>query len=167
MEFAVTSGEPVNRTLASRRRTLFQTDHPCAKSQQNRQSRGRAGFDSRENLPEFSPARSQIGTTKCRSALRISWVCTNHPLRIGPSNSSGSRHGATSLDSWPQAGSRKFPKIILLPLQMSYQPCEDSRVMITKILRVFAVATNRIYPLQKPNPSRLLAKQISILTYEN
>jgi len=50
---------------------------------------------------------------------------------------------------------------------MSYQPCEDSRVMITKILRVFAVATNRIYPLQKPNPSRLLAKQISILTYEN
>ena len=32
---------------------------------------------------------------------------------------------------------------------MSYQPCEDFRVMITKILRVFAVATNRIYPLSR------------------
>jgi hypothetical protein len=32
---------------------------------------------------------------------------------------------------------------------MSYQACEDSRAMITKILRLFAVTANCIQPLHR------------------
>ena len=40
-------------------------------------------FDSRWKIDEIPNARSQTGTTKCRAGLRISWVCTNLPLRTG------------------------------------------------------------------------------------
>ncbi len=39
--------------------------------------------DSQWKIEEIPNSRSQIGTTKCRAGLRISWICANLPLRTG------------------------------------------------------------------------------------